>query len=274
MNNLFKRVLVGAIGIPFALVVIYFGGWTFTIVISIIAAGTAYELIRVAKRIPIETTPWIAVIASAAMPVVSMLWGVSGMMIFFLLTVLVLSISSLLKSPAQGFAGIMLNVFTVVYSGILFSAMILLRNSGIENDVIRGGWLLLFAMAGVWIADSAAFFVGSYLGRHRMSPVLSPNKTYEGTICGILAAVAWGIWAPMMPEAFLGFADRAVLGAIIGVMAVLGDLTESMIKRAVNLKDSSNLFPGHGGMLDRFDSLLIVLPSVYVYLVLRGILTM
>lgn len=272
MNNLLKRVLVAAVGIPLALAVVYLGGWYFAAFIVVLAGGTAYELNRIALRLPVDSSPWIPVLAAAALPAVGMLWGLDGIMLFFLLTVIVLGISSLARPPLQGFQGIMLNVFTVVYSGILFSMFVLLRNSGVDGDLFRGGWTIVYAIVGVWLADSAAFFVGSYLGKHRMSPVLSPNKTYEGTISGIVAAIAFCIWAPLMPDAYLGLVDRIALGVIVGVMAVLGDLAESMIKRAVEIKDSGKLFPGHGGMLDRFDSLLMVLPSVYLYLVLRGII--
>jgi len=272
VNNLFKRILVAVVGIPFAVVVILLGGWVFTAVISILAAGTAYELIRLSNRLPVQGGPWKAAVFSAAMPVACWLWGAGGMLIFLLLVFLVFSITSLRHPPQQGFPHITLNLFAVVYSGVLFGAMILLRNSGTGGQVLNGGWLLLYAMAGVWIADSIAFFVGSSVGRRPLSPVLSPKKTWEGTIAGIFAAVAWGVWAPIMPEGLLSLPDRIVVGVLIGTMAVFGDLTESMMKRAVNLKDSGKLFPGHGGMLDRFDSLLVVLSSVYVYLVIRGII--
>lgn len=121
----------------------------------------------------------------------------------------------------------------------------------------------LAALLGTWACDSAAFFVGGRLGRRQLGPHISPAKTWEGTVAGGLAAVGVGLF--MAPWLRVGMGQGIVLGLLIGVAAVVGDLAESKIKRSLGAKDAGGLIPGHGGLLDRLDSLLFVMVGVYVY---------
>jgi phosphatidate cytidylyltransferase len=126
-----------------------------------------------------------------------------------------------------------------------------------------GGWgplaQLLFAVGVCWIGDSAAYFAGRALGKHKLCPELSPGKTIEGAVAALIATSAFGAW--MVPTHLGGTIPMGVgIGAILGVAAILGDLLESVLKRWAGVKDSSNLFPGHGGILDRLDSLFLVAP--------------
>lgn len=122
---------------------------------------------------------------------------------------------------------------------------------------------LLVAVLTTWAVDVAAFFVGTILGRHKLAPTLSPGKTVEGALgglaAGLVVAAVGGHFFGMLPVASLG------MGLAVGVAAQLGDLVESSLKRAAGAKDSGSFLPGHGGLLDRFDSLLFVLPVVYWY---------
>jgi phosphatidate cytidylyltransferase len=120
-------------------------------------------------------------------------------------------------------------------------------------------WLVFLLMAIVWLGDTAAYYAGSRLGRHRMAPVISPKKSWEGAAAGfatsILAAAVWSVWR-------LGRLDPALLGvaAVTAVAAQIGDLVESLIKRGSGVKDSGNVLPGHGGVLDRLDAMLFAAP--------------
>ena len=131
-----------------------------------------------------------------------------------------------------------------------------------------GVWWLLLGILTVYAADSAAFFVGRRIGRHRMAPGVSPGKTWEGTAGGlagaVIAAVALGVLFPLRLDIW----QLALIGVIVGVAAPVGDLLESKIKRMADAKDSGSLLPGHGGMLDRLDSLLPSLILVYILAVL------
>jgi phosphatidate cytidylyltransferase len=151
-----------------------------------------------------------------------------------------------------------------LYLGWLLGHAIRLR--ALDNGLL---WLFL-AAAGVWAADVTAYFAGRAFGRHKWWPRHSPNKTWEGYLSGVVASIAVvgviGAWLLQAP-----LASSLLLGLIIGSVAPLGDLAESMIKREVGAKDSSHLIPGHGGILDRIDSLLFSIPIVFywVSLVLR-----
>jgi phosphatidate cytidylyltransferase len=155
-----------------------------------------------------------------------------------------------------------------------------------------GAFLVLYLLILVWVGDTAAYVVGRTLGRHKLAPRISPGKTWEGTVASFLAAVAVGVWmfayAPQINQALLdaGLIERAqgyfapqllspwvvaLLSGLINIAAQLGDLVESLIKRGASVKDSSNLLPGHGGMLDRLDALLFAAPVLWYYVALQVI---
>lgn len=124
----------------------------------------------------------------------------------------------------------------------------------------------------IWLSDTGAFIVGSLFGKHRLFPRLSPKKSWEGFIGGLVFCIGAAIGMHYMFEHPVHFADNGLwimigFGIIIPIFATLGDLVESMIKRAVGVKDSGKLLPGHGGMLDRIDSLLLVAPATFLYLI-------
>ncbi len=137
----------------------------------------------------------------------------------------------------------------------------------VESAVYRwGGWTVLSVFIAVWTCDSAAYFCGRAWGKHKLFPRVSPNKSWEGSAAGFLAAVAAFAVMRALTLPYMSPATALVCGAIAGVFGQLGDLAESLLKRDAGLKDSSALIPGHGGALDRFDSLLFVSPLLFVYL--------
>jgi|JI6StandDraft_1071083.scaffolds.fasta_scaffold46582_1 phosphatidate cytidylyltransferase len=133
------------------------------------------------------------------------------------------------------------------------------------------GWVLL-AMVIAWMSDTGAYFAGKSMGRTPLYPLVSPNKTWEGVVGGVLAGVvgAFGVRFALLPS--LSVVDCVVLGVVGSLMGVLGDLSESLVKRAMNVKDSGWVMPGHGGLLDRVDALMFVAPTVFGYYVFtRGL---
>lgn len=160
-------------------------------------------------------------------------------------------------------------LFGAFFFSLLFGSFMLIRELphalGLEY-VQAGEWIIMLILA-TWVCDSAAYFIGSYFGRHKLMPRISPNKSVEGAVAGFLFAVlaAWicHIWFIDT----LSILDSMAIGAIAGSFGQYGDLLESMLKRDAGVKDSSNLIPGHGGMMDRFDSLTLSAPIVYLYLV-------
>lgn len=272
MKDLKNRVLVLILGGPFMFAVVYFGEWYFTVVIAFIALMGARELIRIGKQFSIESSPVPAMLFTAILPVIAYLYDLKGLLFIYTIMVLVLAFIALLKEPKKGFPNLMLNSFTVFYLGILFGFIVLLRNVQIFATNQDAALFFIYIMAGFWIADSAAYLIGRRFGKRPLAKLLSPNKTLEGTAAELIAAVLWAVFAAFIPEGLLSIVDRVIIGVLIAAAAVIGDLVESMMKRAVGVKDSGGFFPGHGGMLDRFDSMLFVMPTVYMYLVVSGIL--
>ncbi|CUS91747.1 phosphatidate cytidylyltransferase, partial [Candidatus Kryptonium thompsonii] len=132
-------------------------------------------------------------------------------------------------------------------------------------DYFKGGVFIISIFAIIWICDTAAYFVGKSLGKRKLYERVSPNKTVEGFIGGLIFAFLSSFIARYMVLDFLTIYDVVAIAIIVGVFGQLGDLVESLIKRDAGVKDSSNIIPGHGGVFDRFDSLIYVAPLVYLY---------
>jgi len=156
--------------------------------------------------------------------------------------------------------------FGLAYVPLLFFFFVLLQ-------AFEGGWrYLILALIIIWMSDTGAYFAGRFLGRHKLYPRVSPKKTWEGSIGGTLAAVA---------GAFIGAAILGIdwsplhltgLSLIMAIVGAMGDLCESLLKRSYGVKDSGNILPGHGGVLDRFDALLFSVPLMYYYIVVFGLM--
>lgn len=154
----------------------------------------------------------------------------------------------------------------IIYAGILLSFLALMRRDFGHDESHMGADLIILVLGSAWLSDTGGYFAGKSLGRHKLYPSVSPNKTWEGSIGGVaavaLGAVAFKLWlAPEIPWHHVML--LAIPAAIIGQV---GDLAESLLKRSVGVKDSGALLPGHGGILDRVDAVLFIAPYVYLYL--------
>ncbi len=156
------------------------------------------------------------------------------------------------------------------FLGIFYFALCLFPALRIRYDFgdrVGLGWFIIL-LAVIWAGDTAALAFGKLWGAHPLSPVLSPHKTYEGAVAGLLAGVAAAVVLQQLIFSDLPFLHAVVVSLLLGIFGQLGDLAESMLKRAAAIKDSSNFIPGHGGVLDRMDSLLFAFPVLYFYLFL------
>ncbi|WP_287906547.1 phosphatidate cytidylyltransferase [Chloroflexus sp.] len=162
------------------------------------------------------------------------------------------------------------------YVGGLLSSYLLLRQLDMP---LQNGWLafagippgaawVFFTLAITWLQDTGAFFVGRKLGRTKMAPILSPKKSWEGFFGGMAAAIATALFCVPLLGLPITLWQAAILGVVAGIFGPLGDLAESLIKRQVGVKDSGFIIPGHGGILDRIDSILFTGPVVYYFIVL------
>jgi phosphatidate cytidylyltransferase len=179
--------------------------------------------------------------------------------------VLILTIVELFRNKGSAIVNLGTTLIGILYIGLFASALVSIREY-YPAEYTRGGAFILSILFSIWICDSAAFFGGTALGKHKMFPRVSPKKSWEGAVFGLLFAVAAMISSKAVFLDFISWKDAVLIGLIIGIVGQLGDLVESLFKRDAGVKDSSDFIPGHGGVFDRFDSLLYVAPVVFLYI--------
>ena len=185
-----------------------------------------------------------------------------------LLTVIILTLTELFRNKGSVIYNAGSTLLGIFYIGLFSSSLIGIREfyPRIENMYNRGGFVIIAMFISIWICDSAAFFGGTALGKHKLFPRVSPNKSWEGAIFGFIFAILAMILSKIFILDFLNWMTVIAIGIIIGTVGQIGDLVESLIKRDAGVKDSSKLIPGHGGIFDRFDSVLYAAPVVLLFL--------
>jgi|DewCreStandDraft_1066081.scaffolds.fasta_scaffold03062_2 phosphatidate cytidylyltransferase len=243
-----RRLATAAVGIPVAVATVWLGGWVMTAVVAAVVAVGAWEFYRLAGQAGYAPTSAVGLVATTLLPVAA--WVGTARWTVGLLAGLVLAALSaeLVSRRERALANAAGTALGALYVGLLGSHWVLLRS------LPEGVALTLLVLAGTWCADGAAYFVGRSLGRRKLAPEVSPNKTVEGAF----GAMAGGIVGALVVAAWFGLSWTWALagGLLCAVCGQLGDLWESRLKREARAKDSGNLLPGHGGVLDRFDGLL------------------
>ncbi len=209
--------------------------------------------------------------------------------LFFLSLVIVLLVE-LFRNKGSVIANAGATIMGMAYVGVFLGTLLGLRElygmefpislamahanglSPMSDDAVRattyawGGWTLVSIFASLWMCDTMAYFGGRTMGKHKLFVRISPNKTWEGAVWGFLGAVITMLAMRQAALPYMAVHQAVVIGIIIGVFGQIGDLVESALKRDAGIKDSSALIPGHGGVLDRFDSLIFVAPILYLYI--------
>ncbi|MGH7487314.1 MAG: phosphatidate cytidylyltransferase [bacterium] len=179
--------------------------------------------------------------------------------------VCIISVPLLSRSPLeQSLRDGAMTLFGVLYLGLTLSTLSMTRLLPL------GEWLIFFLLLVTWASDTGAYLVGTLCGRHRLAPTISPKKTVEGLVGGLIAAIIAGYTARWWFLPDLSGLDCLILATLLTITGLWGDLTESAMKRSVGVKDSGGILPGHGGMLDRLDSLLFAAPAFYYYVTLAS----
>jgi len=243
----------------------------FLSLLGVVVLLAADELLAMARSSGIAVGRWLPLAMTVMVLVSAWRWGLEGAGIASLVTVIVLPTTQLLhrQAPHGSLGGAATASLTVLYLGLTGACLGWLRVLPDEDLGVR---VLLFFLATIWIGDSGAYYIGSRLGRHRMSPRISPNKTWEGLAGGVVTTCAAAAISKLVFGLPWGWGHMAVLAVILAIAAPLGDLVESQYKRDTKVKDSSTLIPGHGGLFDRTDSLLYSAPFVLGYLAVVGML--
>jgi phosphatidate cytidylyltransferase len=269
-----QRLLTAAVTVPLALAAVFYlpSVWFF-IVVAIVFGWAAAEFVRIARfwapGAPIEAMVALVLLSSILLADLIPLYGdrlAPELELFagtLLASVGIGSLVLLAKTPLpEVFPALGAFAFGVPYFALPIASLYHIQR--------LDPWWLFLLIAIVWLGDTAAFYVGSRIGRNKLAPTVSPNKTWEGAVAGfatgLAATVAWSLWR-------LGEVDGRLLliGAATAVAAQLGDLVESMIKRGAGVKDSGDLLPGHGGMLDRMDAMLFAAPVFLFGLWITGV---
>jgi phosphatidate cytidylyltransferase len=237
---------------PVALGAIALGKWAVLLVVLLVTLGAAYELSRALNPLPFP-----AALGAGAFPILLAIpYGPTGILAGAMLTLPWALFWLARRAEARTLRAVLALLLMVVWVGAPLAHLGLFPRSS------YGVILILIAVVGPWISDSGAYFAGRFFGRHLLFPSLSPNKTVEGGLGGLLATV---LVVGFVSYLFLDFspAKAAIIGAGVSVFAQSGDLFESMLKRILDVKDLGHFLPGHGGVLDRVDSLLFTAPAVY-----------
>ncbi|MBC7293996.1 MAG: phosphatidate cytidylyltransferase [Thermoleophilia bacterium] len=242
------RFLVALIGLPLGLAAVILGSYFLlglVVLLTILGLHEYYTLLR-----PYKPNLLVGYLGGLAVVVGAFFWGLSGMLVGLALTLLLTFFWSLFGELGAHLVGRMaITTFGLLWVAVGFAYVLLLRS------LAHGMALTIMMLACTMLSDTFAYFVGRAIGRHRMAPRISPKKSVEGAIGGlagaVIAALIVKMYSPWLPAG-----KAVILGLIIGVVGQWGDLFESAFKRDFRVKDSGRILPGHGGILDRFDSIL------------------
>lgn len=256
-----QRIITAVLAIIFFVPLVIFGGLPFTIAIYLIASIGLFELLRM-NGIRLFSIPgiitWSALIVLLMPPsweasVYEVIGYTKIEMVFAV--VLILLIHTVVVKNRYTFDHAAFSVLALFYVGIGFYYLIETRAFGIEY--------VAYALLVIWTTDSGAYFIGRKIGKRKLWPEISPNKTIEGFVGGLLSAILFACLFQYFIPIASSYVILIAVTFIASIIGQLGDLVESAIKRHYDVKDSGKLLPGHGGILDRFDSLLFVLPLLH-----------
>jgi len=265
MNPLLSRVLVVVVLLPLVIGLVYLGGWwLFGLALAggLLALHELYVMVRDLR--PLVLGGYLGFVATLlGLQLGGLEWMLGGLLVTFVFAFVVYGLGGVRQSATSSFGVTLLGV---VWVGAGLGCLLLIR------DIPDFGfWAVMAVLFTVFAADTGAFFVGRAFGRHRLAPAISPAKSWEGFAGGVAAAVGMAFVILYKDrDDFLSIPQSLLLGLVIAFAAVLGDLFESAIKRDLEVKDSGRVLGGHGGVLDRLDSLLWAGPAAYFTILAFG----
>ncbi len=264
MGDLSRRILTAVVLAPIALALTWLGGWGFAMLVgfaALVAQAELYAMMRqgdIQPHVPVGLALGLLAVLSSKLiwaPPILVLGGIALLIIF------------VFRKTGQPLANVSGTVLGVFYPAYLLSFAITLRDvDGFPLEEMGGFWLMTAVLVGVWGADTFAYFAGRAFGKTKLLPSVSPKKTWEGAVGGLLGTVGILVVFKMTALPVLDWIDVAALATCCGVAGPLGDLLASRFKRSVGAKDSGNWLPGHGGLLDRLDAAIITVPLATLYL--------
>ena len=299
MTNLAQRVAVGVVAIPAIYFLCMAGGVYFFLFVALASALALREFYALAEAKGARPHTALGLIGGLFVNLsffhTSPLPALPLAVVLPLMVVLV-SVAELFLGRGSAILNLATTIFGVLYVSLFFGTLVGIREifasaafpvaryvplaagaslaggAGLGDPLMAaqiyrwGGAMVMSMFVTIWICDSAAFHVGSAWGAHKMAPRVSPNKSWEGAAAGLVGAMLTAVAAKYLVLEFLPLRGALLVGALVGTVGQMGDLVESLLKRDAGVKDSSTMIPGHGGVFDRFDSVLLVAPCVFLYL--------
>lgn len=262
MSRNMTRIISSIVSLPILFAIIYFGTpFHFFILLEIIIFIALYEFYRMIERAESGCYKWTGIIFGILLPIGIFKEVYSYTNLFVASAIITSFILRIFEGNKYGntYLYIPNTLFGILYISLLMSYILMVRMIGYQ-----GRELVFFVLMATWMGDTAAYFGGKGFGKHQLAPLISPKKTIEGAVAGLIGSISGALIAKLW---FLdiNFSNAIIAGILIGIFGQLGDLSESLIKRNLHVKDSGSIIPGHGGMLDRIDSLLFSLPVFYYY---------
>jgi phosphatidate cytidylyltransferase len=273
-HNLVQRIAVAVVAIPVVIGIIWLGGWPLAATLALLGVLGAREIYDFGRRQgvePLERTGWLA---AAAIPLLSYWakgsethWAEPALYLGAIWLMVTMAIAMARRGPAgRPLASVSITLFGCVYASGMLAFLIAIRHgSAAATRPLAYVFLTLFPLVITWICDTAAMAVGTAVGGPKLAPILSPKKTHAGavggTLGGVITALALGNFVLNRQGWSFSSGQLLLFGLAVSIVGQIGDVAESLFKREAGLKDSSTLIPGHGGVLDRLDSLYFVIPT-------------
>ncbi len=266
-----KRLLTAAVGVPLALAAVFkLPGWAFFLLVALLFEWAAIEFTALVRPLA-PRAPWWWLLLSAPLAAAGLAWGLApGVTIDGFWPLALAAVAALATPVVVLFARTPIEQAVVTTSllawGTLYFAAPVAALSRLQQ---HDPWVFFLLLAIVWLGDTAAYYLGTAFGRHRLAPTVSPKKSWEGAIAGfvtsLVATAIWSLWQRDTLDLRL-----LAVGALTAVASQLGDLVESIVKRAAGVKDSGGVLPGHGGVYDRLDAMFLAAPAMLLALWLFG----
>lgn len=270
MNKLATRSVTGALFAIVMLGAIILGQFVFAILMLGITVAGMIEFLQLLTKKDIQPSIFASVIAGVLVYALLALQATGIIEVRYLLLILplifILFFIELWRNKPNPFLNIAFSIIAILYIAIPFGLLIYMFDNIVHSGPLHLGIVMGYFLI-IWLNDTGAYFTGSLIGKHKLFERISPNKSWEGSIGGAIFAFATA-WGLSLFFTQLTLIQWLVLASILIITGSLGDLTESLLKRSLGIKDSGNILPGHGGILDRFDAVLLSVPFVFVYLAL------
>jgi len=273
-SNLVRRIAVAVVAIPLVVGVIWLGGWTLAATLAVLGVLGAREIYDFGRRQGVEALEPTGWLAAAAIPLLAYWakgsetrWAEPALYLGAIWLMFVMALAMARRGPTgRPLASVSITMFGCLYASGMLAFLIAIRHgTAAATRPVASVLLTLFPLVITWICDTAAMAVGTVVGGPRLAPVLSPKKTHAGavggTLGGVLTALALGKFVLNRQGWNFSPGQLLLFGLGVSIVGQIGDVAESLFKREAGLKDSSTLIPGHGGVLDRLDSLYFVIPT-------------